>query len=470
MSNKKRFFNRIYSPEQRRLLPLIFSLSWPMMLQGLVHTLVHYVDYAMLGSLGATATAAVGSISTVSWMIGSSTSALGVGLVAYISQSMGAGDEQRARRASAQSVFIALVVGAVFTAITLGLSNYIPVWMNASPEIRDDAAAYFFIFYTAMIPEAVATILGMVLEGARDTKTPMKIAVLENALNVVLNYFLIYRTRRVGLFGAEFTVPGAGMGVRGAALASSISITLAGVLTLIALFRSKAISPRGYSLKPDKKILKPVLGIALPNMLQRLITSFGYVVFASMINALGTISTAAHTVANTVESVFYIPGYGMQVAAATLSGNAIGAGDRKQQRNQAGMIIRLEITMMVLSGLLLFIFAPVLAGLFTKDPDVIALCSVVLRMVAVSEPFYGVSIVTEGMLQGAGQTKMPLLFNVCGMWGVRILGTFICTKLLGFGLTSAWGCMIAHNLLLFVLFTTYYRRGRWNPLSRASSL
>ena len=85
-------------------------------------------------------------------------------------------------------------------------------------------------------------------------------------------------------------------------------------------------------------------------------------------------------------------------------------------------------------------------------------------MVALSEPFFGISIVTEGMLQGAGRTGKPLLFNIIGMWGVRILGTFICTQLLGLGLVSAWGCMIAHNMLLFLLFSTYYARGKWNPL------
>ncbi len=85
-------------------------------------------------------------------------------------------------------------------------------------------------------------------------------------------------------------------------------------------------------------------------------------------------------------------------------------------------------------------------------------------MVACSEPFYGVSIVIEGMLQGVGKTAVPFVFNIIGMWGVRIVGTFVCTRLLGLGLISAWGCMIGHNMLLFVLFVSYFRRGTWNPL------
>ena len=121
--------------------------------------------------------------------------------------------------------------------------------------------------------------------------------------------------------------------------------------------------------------------------------------------------------------------------------------------------------MMVLSGSLLFIFAPPMMGLFTADAAVIALGAAVLRMVAVSEPFYGVAIILEGMLQGVGDTVTPFIFNILGMWGVRILGTFLCTRLLGLGLVAAWGCMIAHNLLLFLLLSLHYRRGKWNPPS-----
>ena len=113
--------------------------------------------------------------------------------------------------------------------------------------------------------------------------------------------------------------------------------------------------------------------------------------------------------------------------------------------------------MMLLSGGLLFAFAPQMVRLFSRDPAVISLGSTVLRMVACSEPIYGISIVVEGMLQGAGKTRAPFAFNVAGMWGVRILGTFLFTQFWGGGLVSAWACMIAHNILLCLCFVLYYR-------------
>ena len=215
---------------------------------------------------------------------------------------------------------------------------------------------------------------------------------------------------------------------------------------------------------PDMTILQPCMKIAIPNMLQRFGTAFGYVAFAAMINSLGDVSTAAHTIANTVESAFYIPGYGMETAASTLAGNAFGAKDKKKLDELVRLFLPLEMILMLISGACLFAAAPPLVRLFSKEESVIVLGVTVLRMVAVSEPFYGFSIIMEGVLIGVGNTKQPLCYNIIGMWCVRIVGTFICTQVLGFGLVSAWMCMILHNLLLFGLFLINYKSKRWNPL------
>jgi putative MATE family efflux protein len=444
----------------------VAALAWPTMLEQLMQTAVQYIDTAMVGSIGTAATAAVGSTTTVGWLIGSTISAFGVGFLAYISQARGAGENERAKKASAQSVLAVLVVGLIFTALTLSLSNLVPKWMQVDPAIRDSAAAYFFILYLPTLPRTATIIFGMVLRAAGDTKTPMRIGIGVNIINVILNFLLIYEPRTVTLFGRGFHVWGAGLGVRGAAIASAVSVLFGGAAITIALFKHREISPRGFSIAPDKKVLAPCMRVAFPNMLQRFGTSLGYVAFAAMINALGEIPTAAHTVANTVESAFYIPGYGMMTAAATLTGNAIGARDREGIRALAKVNILIEVILMTVSGGLLFAFAPKMAGIFSRDAAVISLAGTILRMVAVSEPIFGISLVLEGMLQGAGKTVAPFIFNMVGMWGVRIVGTFICTRLLGMGLISAWACMIGHNLLLFVMFTAYYLRWRREPFGR----
>ena len=255
----------------------------------------------------------------------------------------------------------------------------------------------------------------------------------------------------------------------GAALATALSFAVGGVGMAAAMMRHPLLSPRGLSLRPSAEILRPCLRVALPCALQRFGTNFGYVAFASMINGLGTVATAAHSIANTAESAFYIPGYGMQTAAATLSGNCYGAGDRARMRRLTRMLIALEVALMLLSGAALLLGAEALMGVFTRDEQVIALGARVLRMVALSEPVYGVAIILEGIFQGVGDTKAAFFFNILGMWGVRILGTWAMIRSFGGGLTAAWGCMIAHNVLLGALLTARYLRGRWNPLNREAS-
>ncbi len=448
----------------QKTIRVILALAWPTMLEQLMQTAVQYIDTAMVGVLGTEAMAAVGATTTVGWLIGGMVSAWGVGFLSFIARACGAGDKDAAAKAVAQAVIVTVGAGVVFTAVTLALSPWVPVWMQVAESVRPLATRYFFILYTPMLFRSATIIFGTVLRAAGDTKTPMKVGVAVNIINVALNFLLIYPTRPLTVLGLTFTMPGAGMGVVGAALASAIAVAVGGVYITIVLWKHPMVSPKGQRFRPDLSILGPTLRVAIPNMFQRFGTSLGYVAFAAMINALGEVATSAHTVANTVESLFYIPGYGMQTAAATLAGNAYGAKDEKRMKALARMFIPIEIGLMIVSGALLFLFAPPLVRLFSRDAAVIALGVTVLRMVAVSEPFYGFSIIVEGMMQGVGRTKLPFVFNVAGMWLVRIVGTFICTRYLGMDLVSAWACMIAHNLLLFGLFLWCYVRGEWNPL------
>lgn len=448
------------------LVPVILSLAWPTMLEQLMQTAVQYIDTAMVGSLGTEATAAVGSTTTVNWLIGSTISAVSVGFLAFIAQANGAGNKESVKKASAQATLAVLVCGLLFTVLTLSLSELIPQMMQVDENIRSISAQYFFILYVPMLARTASIIYGTVLRAVGDTKTPMRVGILVNIINVVLNFFLIYPMRSANILSLEITIPGAGMGVIGAAVASAISFVFGGAFITAVVWRHPELSPKGQSIKPDEKILRPCLRVALPNAIQRFATSFGYVCFAAMVNSLGEVSTAAHTIANTVESAFYIPGYGMQTAAATLAGNALGAKDEKRIRDLSKMILPIEIFLMLISGTLLFTFAPNMMRIFSKSEEVIILGSMVLRMVAVSEPFYGFSIIVEGMMQGMGKTVMPFICNIIGMWGIRIVGTFICTQLLSFGLVSAWTCMILHNMAMFFMFLVYYISGRWNPLGR----
>ncbi len=443
----------------------IMALVWPTIVEQVMQTAVQYIDTAMVGALGTSATAAVGATGNVGWLIISTFSAMGVGFLALIARAVGAGDPEGSKKVVSQAALVVLVAGIFSTIVCCGISGVVPVWMQVDPAIQKLAGQYFLIIYLPMLPRSASMIFGTVLRAAGDTKTPMKVGIIVNCINIALNFLLIYETRAVSILGFEFTMFGAGWGVLGAAVASAVAFTWGGIQITYVLWKHPMVSPKGMSLKPDGSILKPCVKIAFPNMLQRFGTSLGFVVFSAMINALGEVATATHTIANTVESAFYIPGYGMQTAAATLAGNAYGAKDKKRMKALSNMFIPIEVVLMVVSGAALFFLAPWLMGLFSSSPEIIDLGSTVLRMVAISEPFYGVSIIVEGMMMGVGGTRAPFVYNIIGMWCIRIVGTFICTKFLGMGLISAWACMIAHNMLLFVLYLIAWLRGSWNPLN-----
>lgn len=448
----------------RRTLWIVLALAWPTMLEQMLAVAAQYVDSVMVGRLGAAATATVGATVTINWMVGSTLAALGVGFLAFIAREYGARRYENASKAVAQSVLAVLVSGLGFTALTLLLSPYVPRWMNASAEIREAASRYFFIIYTPMLLRAATVVFGTVLRASGDTRTPMRVNLLVNAVNVILNFLLIYESRDVALLGLTVRVPGAGLGVTGAAIGTAVGFAVGGVAMTAALWRHPTLSPRGRSLKPDPMILKPCLKVALPAALQRFGTSFGYVAFASLINSLGTVATAAHSIANTAESAFYIPAYGIQTAAATLSGNANGMKDKKYMDSITRTLLILEPALMAVSGAALFLLAPKMMAMFTPDAQVIRLGATVLRMVAVTEPLYGVAVVLEGIFMGVGDTMYAFACNIAGMWGLRVAGTALLVHVFHLGLTAAWGAMIAHNLLLFILFVIHYRSQKWNPL------
>ena len=178
----------VRSKESKSLLFIILSLAWPTIVEQVMQTAVQYIDTAMVGSLGTEATAAVGSTGSVGWMIVITFSALGVGFLALVAKACGAGDPVMAKRCSAQAALLVLVTGILATVICVAVSRYVPVWMQVDPKIRDLAGMYFLIFYLPMLPRSATMIFGTILRAAGDTKTPMKVGVIVNCINVALNF------------------------------------------------------------------------------------------------------------------------------------------------------------------------------------------------------------------------------------------------------------------------------------------
>ena len=444
----------------------IVTLAWPTLLEQMLQTLVQYIDAAMVGRIGADATATVGMSTSVTWLVNGPLFAMGIGFMAFISKSMGAKSYKDVKRAAVQSVLVTMGAGVVVGVLTLLISPVLPVWMGVEEKIRHDASLYFAIICLPMLFRSAIIIFGAVLRAVGDTKTPMLVNVCMNIVNIILNYIFIYDTRMIQIAGKNVKMFGFGYGAVGAGIGTAVSFVVGGILMTIALYKNFYVSPKGCKIRPERTILAPCIRVGLPVAMERMATCLGHVVFASLVTGLGTVAFAAHSIALTVEQAFYIPGYGMQTASATLAGNAIGANDQKRLQALTRMLITMILVVMTASGALLFLFAPQLLSIFTKEHEVIALGTVVLRMVAVSEPMFGVLVILEGIFNGVGDTVKPFYYALFSMWGVRVFLTFLCVHVFHLGLYAVWGCMIANNVCLGSLFIIRYFRGEWNPLKK----
>ena len=415
--------------ERRRSFNTLLTLAIPVILEEILTTLLQYVDTAMVGHLGAEATASVSLTTTVNWLIGSIFSAIGVAVVAIISSAYGAGDNNKVRRVSSQVVNYTVISGLAVTALAVGLSPVIPVWMQADVSIRRQASAYFCIISIPILFRAASIICACALRAVKDTRTPMAVNLGANALNVVLNYILIYR---------------AGLGVTGAAVATAISSALCGIVMFI-LMRSNGILKSPLKPVMEKGILSETVQIGFPALATSMVSCFGHIVFASLVASMGTTVFAAHSIALAAETIFYLPGYGLRSATSTLIGISVGENNYDGFRTVMRQSVILTVAMMAFTGLILYLSARQIMAIFTPDAEVIMLGSRVLRLIAVSEPLFGLMIVSEGIYYGMGQTRSPFIVTTIGSWGIRILSTVICIRVFHSTLFEIWICMFADN-------------------------
>lgn len=418
----------------------LVGLSIPTILEEIFSTLLQYVDTAMVGQLGEKATAAVSTTTTIGWLIHSVPSAIAVAMLAVASKANGAGNDKKLKKLAGQSIFYAFFVGIILEILALLLSPYIPIWMGVEEDIIKPASLYFSITSITLVFRTSARVFAAMIRSIKDTKSPMYVSVAENILNVVLNFLFIYQLN---------------LGVVGAAIASCISFGIGGIAMLLLMLSKKKLRPTLLDLKPDRSILTEVFTIGLPALGTTVISCLGYIVFASMVSGMGTTIFAAHSIAITAEQIVYIPGYGLRAATSTLVGNALGEGDVPKRKTTERVSILITMLIMLVNGMGLFLLAYPFMKVFTNSTEVAVIGSEMLKLVSFSEPFFGLMIVMEGISYGMGRTKHVFACESVSMWGVRILCTFVCVKVLGLGLTAVWLCMIADNIVKSLLLFSF---------------
>lgn len=441
----------------------ILLLAWPTIAEQILQIMVSYVDTAMVGSLGAQATASIAINNSFINLVNGLMNAAALGFGVQMARRLGEGRPEKARQVIRQALMVMLMGGLGLTLAIQLLAHRVPVWLGGSPAILEHAAAYLRIVMSASLMTMSVIFCGTMLRFAGDTKTPLLYNILTNLLNVVGNFLLIFQPRTVHIMGYSFHVWGAGMGVEGAALATAAATAFSGLMLLHALFSKSfplRVSLKGeYSL--DHDILHYAWHLGAPAAYERLILSSGQILMTRLVAGLGTASLAAYHLANTAESISYMPGYGLAVAATTLVAQSLGAEKPLLAWQYAKRCTQYGVGSMAFAGLMMFLFSRQLMMIFTPDPQVIALGAVGLKIMAFSEPFFALAIVISGVLRGAGDTKRPFYYTSMGMWGVRVGTVILLCYVLKIGVYGAWVGMILDLMVRGLLCLRRYLSGQW---------
>ena len=456
-----RFLGPDAKPTLGEQMNLVVRLSVPIILAEISSTVMSYVDSAMVGSLGAAATASVGLVASSTWLFNGMGMCMVTGFSIQIAQLIGAGRLRQVQSVMRQAMMVAVGVGLLFAALAVGISGVLPVWLGGEPDVCAGSSRYFFIYGCGLPGVLLRQAGGSMLQCSGDMRTPSALNILMCCMNVVFNSLFIFPTRTVTLLGADLTFFGAGIRVAGAALGTVVSEVVTTVLMMyFVCLRSPVLRlEKGVPWRLERKCMTTTVRLAIPIALERVTTSLAQIAGTRIVAPLGTTAVAANALAVTAEGFCYMPGYGMAAAATTLVGQSIGAERRDQAKRFAWLSVGLGVGVMTGTGVLMYIAAPWIFSMLTPDGAVQTLGAAVLRIEAFAEPLFAASIVAAGALRGAGDTLIPSIIELGSMWGVRITLALLLVGPLG--LHGVWIAMCVELCVRGLLFLLRMLRGRW---------
>lgn len=457
----------------------VLSLALPAVGEQLLNMLVGLADTFMVGHIGASAVAAVGLSNQAVMLVTTFYAAVATGVTALVARHVGARETAPAERILGQGYVLGAALGLLGTVLSLALAEPAMHALRAPVDVVEPSGRYLSIVATTFVLAAWLFIGNAALRGAGDTRSPMLVMLAVNAVNIAVAYAFIYGPG-----------PFPRLGVAGSALGAAAGRGAGGLLVTWLLLRGRTIrrtsKPSGAGvqgaasalgngnasaactdrlrlqprlLRPDAGQLRRIVNIGLPAGAEQLMMRLGMTTYATTVAALGTAAYAAHQIALQGESLSYMPGFGFAVAATTLVGQGLGAGDPARAKADANQAHRLALILMSLMGMVFFLFPAQIMGIFIGDPEVIQLGIWPLRLVAFSQPMLATVMVLAGGLRGAGDTRATLGITAAGLWLVRVPLAFLLTPSLG--LVGAWIAMGVDLNLRGLGMLLRFRSGKW---------
>lgn len=441
---------------------LTVMLSVPAVVAQLSSIVMQYIDAAMVGSLGAEEAAAIGLVSTTTWLFWGLCIASSTGFSVQVAHRIGAGDMKGARNVLRQAVTSTTLFSFALAAIGVAISGVLPEWLGGDVSIHHDASLYFLIFSLFLPALQLNFLAGGMLRCSGNMRIPSLLGVVMCVLDVIFNFFLIFPTRHAVVAGIDIFIPGAGLGVEGAALGTVAAETVVATIQMWYLCTHSSelkLTKEKGSFRPQVNILKKALRIGLPMGLEHVVICGAQIMTTVIVAPLGVFAIAANSFAITAESLCYMPGYGISDAATTLVGQSVGAKRRRLTRSFAFITVFMGMIIMGLMGLLMYIFAPQIIGLMTPVEEIRSLGIMALRIEAFAEPMFAASIVAYGVFVGAANTLVPCLMNFFSIWAIRLsLAALLAPTM---GLKGVWIAMCIELCFRGIIFLIRLFKRSW---------
>lgn len=463
----------------RQRLVLTAKLSWPAIMAQLSSIMMQYIDAAMVGRLGADDSAAVGLVSTSLWLFWGICSAATVGFSVQVSHRIGAADYSAARSVLRQGITASLAFGVIMALIGVGIAYPLPGWLGGTAAVNHKATVYFMVFVGAL-PLLTLNYLGSaMLRASGNMKTAGALNVMMCVLDVVFNYFLIFPSREINAMGMDIALPGAGLGVLGAALGTVCAETVTAALVMwyacwrqedLALFgsvskRMKSDPDDGGARQglrafiPTGVVLRNALKVSAPMTLEHAVICGAQIMVTVIVAPLGVMAIAANAFAVTAEALCYMPGYGIGDAATTLVGQSYGARRKELARQFGYLTVGLGMVVMTVMGGILWLCAPAVMALLSPVADIQTLGASALRIEAWAEPMFAASIVAYGVMVGVGDTIVPAAMNFSSIWLVRLpIAALLAPSM---GLDGVWLAMCIELCFRGSIFLWRLVKGTW---------
>lgn len=429
----------------------LWRLAWPSMTMFFLQSLVHLVDFVIVGSLGTEAVAAVGVAAQFFNILFAVLAAVTTGTVALIARAMGAGEREEAERLLRASIGLGAAF-ALAVSCLIPLADRIVAALGVDAAVVRIGASYLRIQLSFTLPFAVGFVIASALRGAGDVRTPLAIGVVMNVVNVVASYGLVY---------GELGLPR--LGTDGSAIASGIAFTTSAALSLGLWRRGTLVlgarAPAdGLALARARRLLR----IGLPTAMEQLAWQAGLWLFLRLVSLHGTEPVSAYLIGVRILAFSFVPGLGFSAAAATLVGQHLGAGQPELAARSGWRANWLAMLVMAIAGSAIVAAAPTIASHFgAAGPRTVALTVTFIWILGAAQPLMAVEYALGGALRGAGDTRFPLVSILSGLFVFRLGGALFVTYVLHAGVVAVWSCLLADYLVKAALLAARFRSGRW---------